>query len=67
MERGCQQNDTVSPMARDLNLLGIERYLLTSGPESNIAGGRRRDCHFADTPSASLLIHLLEAEGGAAE
>ena len=28
---------------------------------------RRRDCHSAGAPSASLLIHLLKAEGGAAE
>ena len=26
--------------------------------------GRRRDCHFADTPSPSLLKHLLNVEGG---
>ena len=26
-----------------------------------------RDCHFADVPSTSLLIHLLQVEGGAAE
>ena len=24
---------------------------------------RRRDCHFADTPSTLLLIHLLKVEG----
>ena len=29
--------------------------------------GRRRDCHFADIPFPSLLEHLLEGEGGAAE
>ena len=28
---------------------------------------RRRDCHFADTPSPSMLKHLLKVEGGAAE
>ena len=27
----------------------------------------RRDCHFADVPSPSLLKHLLQEEGGAAE
>ena len=27
----------------------------------------RRDCHFADAPSTSLLIHLLKVEGAAAE
>ena len=26
---------------------------------------RRRDCHFADTPSSSLLKHLLKVERGA--
>ena len=26
---------------------------------------RRRDCHFDDTPSSSLLKHLLKVEGGA--
>ena len=28
---------------------------------------RRRDCHFADTPSPCLLKDLLKVEGGAAE
>ena len=28
---------------------------------------RRRDCHFADVPSTSLLKHLLKGEAGAAE
>ena len=28
---------------------------------------RRRDCHFTDIPSPSLLKHLLKIEGGAAE
>ena len=28
---------------------------------------RRRDVHFADTPSPSLLKRLLKADGGAAE
>ena len=32
------------------------------GPNS-----RRRDCHFAGTPSSSLLKRLLTGEGGAAE
>ena len=31
------------------------------------ADSRRRECHFADTPSPSLLIRLLKGEGGAAE
>ena len=31
------------------------------------AVSRRRDCHFADTPSPSSLKHLIEVEGGAAE
>ena len=33
------------------------------------AGGLspRRDCHFADIPSPSVLKHLLQVEGGAAE
>ena len=31
-------------------------------------GSRRREfCHSADTPSPSLLKHLLKGEGGAAE
>ena len=28
---------------------------------------RRRDCHFADALSPSLLKHLLKVDGGAAE
>ena len=28
---------------------------------------RRRDCHFTDIPSPSLLKHLLKGEGDAAE
>ena len=31
------------------------------------AVARRRDCHFADTSSPSLLKHLLNEEGGASE
>ena len=31
------------------------------------SSGRRRDCHFTDTPCVSLLKHLLRVEGGAAE
>ena len=30
-------------------------------------GSRRRDCHFTDIPSPSILKHLLEGEGGSAE
>ena len=39
-------------------------------PESYLPGllpSRRRDCHFADSPSASLLKHLIKREGDAAE
>ena len=38
-------------------------------PEStaSIEPGRRRDCHFADSHSRSLLKHLLKVEEGAAE
>ena len=32
-----------------------------------IAPSRRRGCHFDDTPILSLLKHLLNVEGGAAE
>ena len=28
-------------------------------------GSRRRDCHFADVPSESVLKHLLKVKGGA--
>ena len=31
------------------------------------ATSRRRDCHFADVPSLTLLKHLLQEEGGAVE
>ena len=34
---------------------------------SSHRGGRRRDCHFTDTPFLSPLKHLLEVEGGASE
>ena len=37
----------------------------TGGTSTHLA--RRRDCHFADTPPPSLLKHLLQGEGGAAE
>ena len=30
-------------------------------------GATSRDCHFTDSPSPSLLKHLLKGEGGAAE
>ena len=38
--------------------------------KNSVLGGcpcRRRDCHFANTPSQSLLKRLLKGEGGAAE
>ena len=35
--------------------------------EEDPEGSRRRDCHFTDIPSPSLLKHLLKGEGGAAE
>ena len=28
------------------------------------SGSRRRDCHFDDTPSPSMLKHMLTGEGG---
>ena len=31
------------------------------------SASRRRDCHFTDIPSPSILKHLLKGEGGAAE
>ena len=42
-------------------ILGVER------PENAIVVSRRRDCHFTDALSSSLLKHLLNGEGGAAE
>ena len=36
-------------------------------PRSALAGRRREFCRFADAPSQSMLQHLLEGEGGAAE
>ena len=32
-----------------------------------LAPGRRRDCQFTDTPSPSVLTHLMKREGGAVE
>ena len=32
-------------------------------PGESIPASRRRDCHFADVPSMSLLEHLLQGEG----
>ena len=39
------------------------------GSKSSEGGGRdrRRDCHFADIPSSSLLKHLIKGEEGASE
>ena len=34
---------------------------------SSLVSRRRRDCHFADVPSPSLLKRLPEGEGDAAE
>ena len=31
------------------------------------SSSRRRDCHFTDTPSPSILKRLLKGQGGAAE
>ena len=41
---------------------GNHRWRGRGGP-----GSRRRDCHFPDIPSPSMLKHPLKAEGGAAE
>ena len=36
-------------------------------PRGRGRDSRRRDCHFTDIPSPSMLKHLLKREGGAAE
>ena len=52
---GCGRITELSPTAQELFI-------------SDGWGSRRRDfCHLADTPSRSLLKHLLKGEGGAAE
>ena len=55
---------------------GIMRFLpaAAGGGDRSAGGGdavgsdsRRRDCHFADSPSPSILKHLPKGEGGAAD
>ena len=36
-------------------------------PAARRKGSHRRDCHFTDIPSPSILKHPLKGEGGAAE
>ena len=59
---GCSEI-TVSPMA----WAGQYPSSLHGMPEWNAGGGsRRRDCHFDDTRSPSLLKHLIKVQGDAA-
>lgn len=46
---------------RDLNLLGIERYLLTSGAESVVAGKARRYLVMSREPASGVLHGKLNA------
>ena len=52
-----------APAAPDA--MAVHDISITSSRDSSEgAGSRRQDfCHFADTPSPSLLKHLLEGEG----
>ena len=62
---------STSLAAHGVSACDTRRRLAEHRPGQNgaLCGGasRRRDCHFADALSPSLLIHLLKAEGGAAE
>ena len=51
----------------DLSLLPAEARAKLKPLTEDGGVSRRRDCHFADALSPSLLIHLLKGEGGAAE
>ena len=59
--------------APDLELEVGQTYTFDQSHETNwyhpigIASHWREFCHFADTPSPSLLKHLLKLEGGASE
>ena len=45
---------------------GTQRAAFNTSIVTDGGGSRWRDCHFTDTPSPSLLKHLLKVEGGAA-
>ena len=45
----------------------LDELELSHGAGTCKAISRRRDCHFADTPSPYLLKRLLKGEGGAAK
>ena len=47
--------------------MGNEGGATNSAPFVIGGGSRRRDCHFADNPTPSILKHLLKTEGNAAE
>ena len=55
---------------RRWTISGFRTWATTTGPDCRIATGlpsRRRDCHYAATPSSPMLKRLLKGEGGAAE
>ena len=48
----------------------IAKHIVQNWGSPSVTAGttsRRRDCHFADAPSAAILKRLLKGEGGAAE
>ena len=61
---------TVSPTAKVRNWTNGPGFLTWSRGQNSHGNGiagptsRRRDCHFADVPSISLLKQLLKEEGG---
>ena len=67
--RGHQRNRTVLRMARPAGSQGGACRPLQAAAAGSIhvvepgGGSRRLDCHFAGTPSPSLLKHLLKDEG----
>ena len=75
VREGCSKM-TVSPTVGEPEERGGGRVYDGSEPSrvrdrlcrsAHVEPSRRRDCHFTDTPSPSILKHLLTGEGGAAE
>ena len=56
-----------APLPEEAFSCRVQTSLETMAEIASGATSRRRGCHFADTPSPSLLKYLLKGQGAAAE
>ena len=70
METALMTVSFIDRAGNTLNISGLaDPFVVTIALGAGPGGptSRRRDCHFADAPSAAILKRLLKGEGGAAE